>query len=104
MAPTASPSSATQVDALLALILSSVEVVKSQYAQQGHEMPTLESVVPHPMDNVIPGLVLKRAVQTLEGACAQLTAIVAPPAHTIVNVCSIHYRRSGSSRIDSPFT
>ena len=90
MSPQASPS-ATQLDALLTLISSSVEVVKSEYAKQGHAVPSLDSVTPHPMDSVLPGLELKRAVQTLEGACAQLTAIVAPPAHTLANVRLIHH-------------
>jgi hypothetical protein len=39
------------------------------------------------LDSQQPSLELKRAIQTLEGACAQLTATVASPAHTMINVC-----------------
>ena len=81
--------SVSELDALLNLISSSVNVVKTEYAKFGYAIPSLDSTTPHPLDAKLPGLELKRAVQTLEGACAQLTAIVAPPAHTIVNVGSM---------------
>ena len=88
-------SQSSQLDALLPLISSSVEVVKSEYAKQGHAVPSPDSVTLHPMDSVLPGLGLKRAVQTLEGACAQLTTIVAPPAHI--------YQRAFDSSLISRF-
>jgi hypothetical protein len=75
-----------QLDSLVSLISSSVEIVKAEYAKKGQIIPSLDSAEPYPPDSEQPTLELKRAVQTLEGACAQLTNTVAPPAHTMINV------------------
>jgi hypothetical protein len=101
MSPLVASKNATQLDALLSLIFSSVEVVKFQYAKQGYTIPSLDSTAPHPLDSKLLGLDLKKAVQTIEGACAQLTAIVAPPAHTIINVCKHNWSCLVGSSCDS---
>jgi hypothetical protein len=75
--------------ALLGLISSSLEEVISGYHAAGRGIPPLESVQPGLFD--LPEetpLHLTKAVQVIEGACAQLCASIAPPGHTVVNVCT----------------
>lgn len=79
-------SSTAQLDALVSLITSSVERVKDEYKRLGYDAPDLHSVEPHPLDGSQPSLELKQAMQTIEGACAQLSVLVTPPQHTVTNV------------------
>ena len=76
-----------QISALAKLISDASEVVESFYAKSSKPyVPSLDDTEPHPLDEQVAEKELRTAVQIIEGACAQLSATVARPAHTIVNV------------------
>ncbi|KAG6844999.1 hypothetical protein H0H87_001771 [Tephrocybe sp. NHM501043] len=73
---------------LVALITSAAKIIESHYSQSSiPNVPSLDDLTPHPLDSAISPPELREAVQTLEGACAQLSATVARPSHTILNAC-----------------
>lgn len=75
------------LDALVALICSSVETIKEEWQKDEITEPNLDSISPHPADSgAAQGITLKKALQVLEGACAQLVVTTATPAHVLVNV------------------
>ena len=76
-----------QISALAKLISDASKVVEAHYAKSSKPyVPSLDSTEPHPIDNQLTGKEFRTAVQTIEGACAQLSATVARPSHTIINV------------------
>ncbi|TFK36164.1 S-adenosyl-L-methionine-dependent methyltransferase [Crucibulum laeve] len=76
-----------QLSALVTLIADATKVVESHYQKFPEKpyVPSLDDVEPHPLDDAISDKELRNAIQTIEGACAQLTATVARPSHTLVN-------------------
>ena len=77
------------VDALLNLINTSANAALAEYDKFGEEAPSLNSQSSHPLDAAEDSLKLRNAVRTLEGACAQLCSMLAPPVHTISNVSAV---------------
>ncbi|KAH9483231.1 3-O-methyltransferase 2 [Psilocybe cubensis] len=74
-----------QIAALAALISDAAKVVEAQYASTERPyVPSLDDTDPHPFDERS-SKELRTAIQIIEGACAQLSATVARPSHTIVN-------------------
>lgn len=76
-----------QLRSLLELLTASLQQVEASYEAGGYSIPSLNSVEPGPYD--IPEKMpfeLTKAIQTIEGACAQICASVAPPGHTVLNV------------------
>ena len=77
-----------QISALAKLISDASKVVEAHFAKSSKPyVPSLDDTEPHPIDKQLAGKELRTAVQTIEGACAQLSATVARPSHTITNVC-----------------
>ncbi|KAF9040755.1 S-adenosyl-L-methionine-dependent methyltransferase [Panaeolus papilionaceus] len=75
-----------QLTALAELITQATKVVEAAYAKtEKPYVPSLEDTESHPLDDTIYSEELRRAVQTIEGACAQLVATVGKPSHTVVN-------------------
>ena len=82
-----SPHSQSQAAALVGLISDAARVIEAQYAKSSQpSVPSLDDLTPHPLDSQIAPMELKLAIQTLEGACAQLCATLARPNHTVTNV------------------
>lgn len=76
-----------QISALVALITDASKVVEQHYAKSASRVvPSLDETDSHPSDAGVYDTDLRNAIQTIEGACLQLTATVARPDHTIVNV------------------
>ena len=76
-----------QISALVALISDASKIVEAHYAKSSKPyVPSLDDTEPHPLDEQFPDEELRTAIQTIEGACAQLSATVARPSHTVVNV------------------
>ena len=76
-----------QISALAKLISDASKVVESHYTKSSKPyVPSLDDTEPHPLDEQMAAKELRTAVQIIEGACAQLSATVARPSHTIVNV------------------
>ena len=76
-----------QLSALVSLISDATRTIEAHFAQSSKPfVPSLDDTTPHPLDTQISPMELKLAVQTLEGACAQLCATAARPNHTIINV------------------
>lgn len=75
-----------KVDALLELIQSATRDAVAEYERQGHEIPSLDTPIAHPLDQQTTSLALKNAIRILEGACEHLCSTLAPPTHTMVNV------------------
>ncbi|KAF5372438.1 hypothetical protein D9757_009921 [Collybiopsis confluens] len=73
------------VRALLELINGSAENAMAEYERHGAPVPALQSTRPHPLDQIQDVLRLRKIVRTLEGACEQLCATLAPPAASVVN-------------------
>ncbi|KAG1823989.1 O-methyltransferase-domain-containing protein [Suillus variegatus] len=78
-----------KLEALLTLINTSARDAIALYEQYG-DVPTIDQAEPHPLDNAVDQVALKSAVRTLEGACAQICATLAPPAHTAVNLVQVY--------------
>ena len=77
----------SEISALVALITDASKIVEQHYANSAiHAIPSLNDIESHPLDNAIYDADLRNAIQIIEGACLQLTATVARPNHTIVNV------------------
>lgn len=81
------PADFAHLNALLELINSSVQEIVSTYNAKGHDVLTLDSVDLGPFDSPenTPPTVTK-AIQIVEGACAQLCATIAPPGLVVSNV------------------
>ncbi|KDQ49688.1 hypothetical protein JAAARDRAFT_212075 [Jaapia argillacea MUCL 33604] len=85
------PFDATGIDTahltdLLSLITSAVGTVISEYNAIGHRVPALSSTLPGPFDTPDQASpTFTKAIQVIEGACAQLCATVAGPGHTMIN-------------------
>ena len=78
---------ANEAISLTDLISSSVRTIIREYAAAGKQLPSLNSVIPGPFDKPeASSNDLLKAVQIIEAACAQLTALVASPDHTVMNV------------------
>jgi len=76
-----------QISALTKLISDTGKIVEAHYVKTSKPyVPSLDDTEPHPLDGQLIGEELRTAVQTIEGACAQLSATVARPSHTIINV------------------
>ena len=81
-----------QISALIALIADASKIVEQHYAKSAVPLvPSLDDIAPHPLDNEIFDSELRNAIQIIEGACLQLSATVARPNHTIVNVSYKYY-------------
>ena len=76
-----------RISVLSKLISDASKVVEAHFAKSSKPyVPSLDDPEPHPIDKQLAGRELRTAVQTIEGACAQLSATVARPSHTIINV------------------
>ena len=75
------------ISALVALIMDASKIVEQYYAKSAIPVvPSLDDIESHPLDNLIYDAGLRNAIQIIEGACLQLSATVARPNHTILNV------------------
>lgn len=77
---------ANDLDALVSLISSSVEVIKAAYAQAGSPVPSLDSIHRSPFDAGRPSPELRKAIQIIHGACTQLSTTVSNPYSALLNV------------------
>lgn len=76
-----------QLSSLVKLISEASQTVEAHYANSAKPyVPSLDDVEPHPLDLMSDSMELRTAMQTIEGACAQLIATVLRPSHTIMNV------------------
>ncbi|KAK0441263.1 O-methyltransferase-domain-containing protein [Desarmillaria tabescens] len=77
----------SQLSKLVSLISSAVDVVQETFAKTSRpEVPSLDDTTRHPLDSPeSSSMELMEAIQTIEGACAQLCALVARPNHTMLN-------------------
>ena len=85
------------ITTLVKLISDATKIVESHYVKSSKPyVPSLDDTEPHPIDGQLAEKELRTAVQTIEGACAQLSATVARPSHTIMNVrwCNFSLRIS----------
>ncbi|KAF9038013.1 S-adenosyl-L-methionine-dependent methyltransferase [Panaeolus papilionaceus] len=74
------------ISALVDLITQSSKIVEAAYQTSDRPfVPSLDDTEPHPLDDKIWDKDVKKAIQTIEGACAQLCATLAKPDHTLMN-------------------
>ncbi|KAG1828530.1 O-methyltransferase-domain-containing protein [Suillus variegatus] len=78
-----------KLEALLTLINTSARDAIALYEQYG-DVPAIDQMEPHPLDNAVDQTALKSAIRTLEGACAQICATLAPPSHTAINLVQVY--------------
>ncbi|KAJ3887532.1 S-adenosyl-L-methionine-dependent methyltransferase [Lentinula edodes] len=78
-------STRSQVETLVSYIQQAAQDALAEYERTSFNTPSLDSIVAHPLDDVLNTIALKRAIRMLEGACDQLCTTLAPPAHTIIN-------------------
>ncbi|KAG1728070.1 O-methyltransferase-domain-containing protein [Suillus lakei] len=74
-----------KLEALLDIINSSARQAIAEYKKTGHGVPSAEATTFHPLDLMTDTLALKKAIRLLEGAYHQLSSILAPPQHTVMN-------------------
>jgi len=95
------PMSASDITSLVSIITAAASKIESFYKDRSPKpVPTLDDVDPHPLDVGICPLEVKHSVQMLEGACAQLCAVLSRPDHTMLNVRN--YLCGEFSSSDSP--
>ncbi|KAG1822664.1 S-adenosyl-L-methionine-dependent methyltransferase [Suillus subaureus] len=75
----------TKLEALLNIINSSAHQAIAEYKKTGHGVPSADATTFHPLDLTTDTLALKKAIRLLEGAYHQLSSILAPPQHTVMN-------------------
>jgi hypothetical protein len=80
-------SNEAKLEALLEIVNSSARQAIAEYKKTGHGVPSADSTTFHPLDLATDTVGLKKAIRLLEGAYHQLSAILAPPHHTVLNVC-----------------
>ncbi|KAF5342923.1 hypothetical protein D9757_015213 [Collybiopsis confluens] len=83
----------TEVKTLLEIINSAALDALAEYDNRGERLPGINEIMlagtsPHEADLSIK---LKKMLRTLEGACGQLCATLAPPLHTIVNIATTKF-------------
>ncbi|KAG1813517.1 S-adenosyl-L-methionine-dependent methyltransferase [Suillus subaureus] len=74
-----------KLEALLDIINSSARQAIAEYENTGHGVPSADATTFHPLDSATDTVALKKAIRLLEGAYHQLSAILAPPQHTVMN-------------------
>ncbi|KAG1860309.1 S-adenosyl-L-methionine-dependent methyltransferase [Suillus subalutaceus] len=74
-----------KLEALLGIINSSARQAIAEYKKTGHGVPSADATTFHPLDMATDTLALRKATRLLEGAYHQLSAILAPPQHTVMN-------------------
>ena len=83
----------SHLSTLVELIANATRLVESRFKASSHPyVPTLDDTREHPLDKTLSDQELRAAIQTIEGACAQLCATVARPSHTVVNVRFLNFR------------
>ena len=81
-----------KLEALLDIINSSARQAIAEYKKTGHGVPGTDSTTFHPLDLATDTVDLKKAIRLLEGAYHQLSAILAPPQHTVLSVSAYDRR------------
>jgi len=76
-----------ELEGLLSLITSATRDAMAIYENSSHGLPSVHSTTAHPLDTEASTFAMKNAIRTLEGACEQLCTTLAPPSHTLLNVC-----------------
>jgi hypothetical protein len=76
-----------ELEGLLSLITSATRDAMAIYENSGHGIPSMHSTTTHPLDTDAATFAMRNAIRTLEGACEQLCTTLAPPSHTLLNVC-----------------
>ncbi|KAG1810662.1 O-methyltransferase-domain-containing protein [Suillus subaureus] len=74
-----------KLEALLSIINSSAHQAIAEYRNTGHGVPSANATTFHPLDSAMDTVALRKAIRLLEGAYHQLSAILAPPQHTVMN-------------------
>ncbi|KAG2126909.1 S-adenosyl-L-methionine-dependent methyltransferase [Suillus clintonianus] len=74
-----------KLEALLDVINSSARQAIAEYKKTGHGVPSADATTFHPLDLTTDTLALKKSIRLLEGAYHQLSSILAPPQHTVMN-------------------
>ncbi|KAG2123063.1 O-methyltransferase-domain-containing protein [Suillus clintonianus] len=74
-----------KLEALLDIINSSARQAIVEYKKTGHGVPGADATTFHPLDMATDTIALRKAIRLLEGAYHQLSAILAPPQHTVMN-------------------
>ncbi|KAG1724992.1 S-adenosyl-L-methionine-dependent methyltransferase [Suillus lakei] len=75
-----------KLEALLDIINSSARQAITEYKKTGYGVPSADATTFHPLDLTTDTLALKKAIRLLEGAFHQLSSILAPPQHTVMNL------------------
>ncbi|KAG5352358.1 hypothetical protein C0989_002679 [Termitomyces sp. Mn162] len=79
-----------KISDLIALVRNATNIIETHYLKSTFSIvPSLDNLVPHPLDTAISPPALRDAVQLLEGASAQLCTTLARPSHTILNIPDI---------------
>ncbi|EPQ51546.1 S-adenosyl-L-methionine-dependent methyltransferase [Gloeophyllum trabeum ATCC 11539] len=95
MSSASTPLDAAPLNALVDVISSALKDIVTEYSKIGSTVPTLDETRLGPFDNTEQyNLRLNRAVQIVEGACAQLCATVARPSHYLTNKAYCFYECS----------
>ncbi|KAK0214410.1 S-adenosyl-L-methionine-dependent methyltransferase [Armillaria fumosa] len=76
----------SQLSQLVSLITNATKLVEDTFAETARpDVPSLDDTTPHPLDSQVLSIEMREAIQTIEGACAQLCALVARPNRTVLN-------------------
>lgn len=76
------------VSALLKIITTAARDAEALYAHTESGVPSAASLGSHSLDEAFDNVELRGAIRLLEAACEQLCTLLAPPAHTLLNVSS----------------
>jgi len=84
-------STRSSISALVAHIQEAAKVLEDHYSTSSTDenpsgVPSIHQAEEHPLDKKIMKREVRAAVQTIEGACAQLVDTVGNPHHILMNV------------------
>ncbi|KAK0443668.1 S-adenosyl-L-methionine-dependent methyltransferase [Desarmillaria tabescens] len=76
----------SQLSQLVSLIANATKFVEDTFSKAAEpNVPSLDDTTSHPLDDQVSSMEMREAIQTIEGACAQLCALVARPNRTMLN-------------------
>ncbi|KAK0443672.1 O-methyltransferase-domain-containing protein [Desarmillaria tabescens] len=76
----------SQLSQLVSLIANATKFVEDTFAKTTEpNVPSLDDIAPHPLDDQVLSTEMREAIQTIEGACAQLCALIDRPNRTMLS-------------------
>lgn len=79
----------SQLSQLVSLMANATKFVEDTFAKTSKpDVPMLDDIAPHLLDDQVSSMEIREAIQTIESACAKLCALIARPNRTMLSLSS----------------